>query len=41
MVGVNLKTTWINNAPIKVTQDNENNTGQNTGDSNKYLDPEP
>lgn len=24
-----------------MTQDNENNTGQNTGDSNKYLDPEP
>ena len=41
MVCVNLKTTWINNAPIKVTQDNENNTGQNTGDSNEYLDPEP
>jgi len=36
---INLKTTWINIAPIKVTQENEDNTGENTGDSNKYLNP--
>jgi hypothetical protein len=36
---VNLITTWINLAPIKVTQEDEDDTGENTGNSNKYLNP--